>query len=146
MNYGRLLLAIGALWSSQALAGEWQQPVYVAPGGVYISSAQVYVPGGNGVPPYPLPGAGYYHSGWAYYQPSYVPPGPAYVPGYAPPGPAYVPGYAPPPHFFYGDPGYGLTRSLYPAPPPTYFDQYPAYISPYAGELPPRPPAPVPYN
>ena len=118
MRYGFFILALGGLWSSQLSAGELQS-VYVAPGGVYIASAHVHVGTENGYPTYGASGA-------AYQTP------PAYAPGYVPPrqlyrAPAYYEGY----------------RSGYPASS--------AYMGPsdysytYA-ELPPRPPAPVPYN
>lgn len=125
MKYGSLILAIGALWSSQISAGELQS-VYVAPGGVYIASARVYVTPGNGAPPYAAPGP-------TYYEPGYVRPGPAYAPGYVPPRQVYrAPAF------------YGTNGSVYPAPP-VYIDQEPAYPSAYALEYAPRPPAPVPY-
>ena len=76
MRYGTFILALGALWSSQASAGK---SVYVAPGGIYIGSAQVYVRPENADPAYAAPGR-------TYYAPGYVPRGPAYAPGYVPPG------------------------------------------------------------
>ena len=123
MRYGISILALGVLWSSQVSAGELQS-VYVAPGGVYIASANVHVGAGNGYPPYGVPDTTY--------QAPYPAP-PAYAPGYVPPGqvyraPTYYEGY----------------RSVYPTRP--------AYVGPsdypytYAEELPPRPPAPVPYS
>jgi hypothetical protein len=123
MRYAAFIVALGALWSSRASAGELQS-VYVAPGGVYVASANVHVGAENGYPAYGAPGP-------TYYAPQYAPP--AYAPGYVPPGrvyraPAYYEGY----------------RSLYPAQP-AYIDPS-LYSYPYAGELPPRPPAPVPYN
>ena len=119
MRYRTLILALGALSSSQVSAGEFQS-VYVAPGGVYIASAHVHVGTENGYPTYGAPGARYYEP-------------PAYAPGYVPPGqvyraPAIYEGY----------------RSVYPAPP-AYID-HSEYSYSYAEELPPRPPAPVPYN
>jgi hypothetical protein len=120
MRYGIFILALGALWSSQVSAGELQS-VYVAPGGVYIASANVHVGNGNGYPIYPAPGAAYYGS--------YDTP-PAYAPGYVPPGQVYRA-----PAFYEG------YRSAYPSRP-AYIDE--SYM--YAEGLPPRPPAPVPYN
>ncbi len=122
MRYATFILALGAMWSSQVSAGELQS-VYVAPGGVYISSANVHVGTENGYPPYGAPGP-------TYYAPHYVPR--AYAPGYVPPGqvyraPAYFEGY----------------RSAY--PPPPYVDPS-AYSYSFAEEFPPRPPAPVPYS
>jgi len=119
MRYGILILALGVLWSSQVSAVELHS-VYVAPGGVYIASAHVHVGTENGYPTYGAPGARYYEP-------------PAYAPGYVPPGqvyraPAIYEGY----------------RSVYPAPP-AYID-HSEYSYSYAEELPPRPPAPVPYN
>jgi hypothetical protein len=119
MRYGIFFLTLGVLWSSQVSAGELQS-VYVAPGGVYIASAHVHVGTENAYPPYGAPGATYYAP-------------PAYAPGYVPPGqinraPAFYEGY----------------RSVYPAPP-AYIDRS-EYSYTYAEELPPRPPAPVPYN
>jgi len=124
MRYAACILAFGALWSSQASAGELQS-VYVAPGGVYIASANVHVGAENGYPAYGAPGP-------TYYAPQYVPP-------------AYAPGYVPPPGQVYRAPAYyeGY-RSVYPAQP-TYIDPS-LYSYSYAGELPPRPPAPVPYS
>jgi len=122
MRYGIFVLALGLVWSSQASAGELQS-VYVAPGGVYIASANVHVGAGNGYPTYGAPGA-------AYYGPYDT--APAYAPGYVPPGPIYRA-----PAFYEGE-GYGSVYSRRPA----YIDQ--SYM--HAEELPPRPPAPVPYN
>jgi hypothetical protein len=123
MRYTTFVLALGALWSSQASAGELSS-VYVAPGGVYIASAHVHVGAENGYPAYGTPGA-------TYYVPNHVPP--AYAPGYVPPGQVYrAPSY------------YEGYRSVYPARP-AYVDRS-EYSYTYAEELPPRPPAPVPYN
>ncbi len=131
MRYGIFILTLGALWSSQVSAGELES-VYVAPGGVYIASAHVHVGAGNGYSAYEVPGP-------SYYGPHHVPP--AYAPGYVPP--AVYPGYVPPavyraPAFYEG------YRSVYPSRP-AYIDRS-EYGYSYAEELPPRPPAPVPYN
>jgi hypothetical protein len=120
MRYGIFILALGVLSPSQVSAGELQS-VYVAPGGVYIASAHVHVGTENGYPTYGAPGSTYYAP-------------PAYAPGYVPPGQVYR---APPASYE----GY---RSVYPAPP-AYVD-HSGYSYSYAEELPPRPPAPVPYN
>ncbi len=119
MRYGIFVLALGLVWSSQASA----QSVYVAPGGVYIASANVHVGAGNGYPTYGAPGA-------AYYGPYGTPP--AYAPGYVPPGPIYRA-----PALYEGE-GYGSGYSTRPA----YLDQ--SYM--HAEEFPPRPPASVPYG
>jgi hypothetical protein len=119
MRYGIFILALGVLWSSQVSAGELQS-VYVAPGGVYIASANVHVGAENGYPSYGAPGATYYAP--RAYAPGYVPPGQVYR------APALYEGY----------------RSAYPARP-AYIDPS-EYAYSYADEFPPRPPAPVPYN
>jgi hypothetical protein len=129
MRYGTFILALGALWSSQASAGEVQS-VYVAPGGVYIASAQVYVRPENADPAYAAPGR-------TYYAPGHVPLGSAYTPGYVPPGQVY------------GAPTfYESTRSIYPVYPAqrAYVDRQAEYSSTYDTEFVPRPPAPVPYG
>jgi hypothetical protein len=121
MRYGICVLALGALWSSQVSAGDLlPSSVYVAPGGVYIASAHVHHMGTeNGYPAYGAPGPTYYAR-------------PAYAPGYVTPGPAYrAPAY------------YEGYRSAYPARPAYEPSDY-GYT--YAEELPPRPPAPVPYG
>jgi hypothetical protein len=123
MRYGIFFLALGTLWSSQVSAGELQS-VYVAPGGVYIASANVQVGTQGAYPGYGVPNANYYG-------PYSAPP--AYGPGYVPPGqvyraPTYYEGY----------------RSVYPAPS-AYIDRS-DYSYSYAEELPPRPPAPIPYG
>ena len=140
-----IALAVAALWSLPASAGDLSsRSVYVAPGGVYIGSAQVYVgPGngnGNGQAPYVVPGRAYV-------------PGPAYVPGYGPPAPAYAPeAYGPE----YGVPGGAYAPAyapapVYRAPPVAVYGARPpvgarAYVSPYPAEYAPRPPVAVPYN
>ena len=108
MRYGILFLALGLGWSSQVSAGELQS-VYVAPGGVYIASANVHVGNGNGYPPYVAPGAAYD----APYAPGYVPPGPVYR------APAYYDGYrsAYPTRPAYIDQSYIYAEGLPPRPP-----------------------------
>jgi hypothetical protein len=122
MRYGIFVFALGVLWSSQVSAGELQS-VYVAPGGVYIAHAHVHVGTENGYSAYRAPGATYYapHPAPPAYAPAYVPPGQVYR------APAFHEGY----------------RSVYPAQP-AYIDQS-EYSDTYAEELPPRPPAPVPF-
>jgi hypothetical protein len=89
---------------------------------VYVAPGGVYIASGHvhvGTENgYPAYGA----PGATYYAPGYVPPGQAYR------APAYYEGY----------------RSVYPARP-AYIDR-PEYSYTYAEELPPRPPAPVPYS
>jgi hypothetical protein len=139
VRYEVLMFVAAALSSSQVAAGELQS-VYVAPGGVYIANARVYVaPGpGNGEPPYVAPGAAYGAPGYG--APGYVAPAPAYgapgygAPGYVAPGPAYrAPAY------------YGAAGSAY-AAPPVYVEREQAYPSAYAAEYVPRPPAAIPYS
>jgi hypothetical protein len=139
VRYGILMFTAAALSSSQVSAGELQS-VYVAPGGVYIANARVYVaPGpGNGEPPYVAPGAAYGAPGYGgpgYGAPGYVAPAPAYgAPGYVAPGPAYrAPAY------------YGAAGPAY-AAPPAYVEREQTYPSAYAAEYVRRPPAAIPYN
>lgn len=94
--------------------------------------SSVHVAGANGQSVYVAPGGVYIGGG-----PVYVTPAPSYAPtpyaaptygyGYGPPAPV-----APPP----------LVAPTAYAPYGAYYD---APISAYAAELPPRPPAPVPY-
>ena len=135
MYRSSLTLAFVVLCSASAAASDLES-VYVAPGGIYAPSADVYVrPGPNyRQPPYAEPGYGYR-------QPSYG------VPGYGVPGPAYRA-----PAAVYGE--YGPPY----AAQPVYVDRAPAYREPYyaregyyegrdyALEYAPRPPLPVPYR
>jgi hypothetical protein len=134
MMYRTIMLTIAALSTTQASAGDLSPSVYVAPGGVYIGSAQVYVtPGPKHIEPYAAPTydpnyapSGYVHRRHGYYNGvgPYVTPPYGREPGYAPSLYGREPGYAP---SLYGrEPGYG--------PPP------------YAVDYAPRPPAAVPYN
>jgi hypothetical protein len=120
MRYGIFILALGLVASSQVPAGELQS-VYVAPGAVYIATANVHVGTGNGYPTYGAPGAAYY--------------GPYDTP------PTYAPGYVPPEQVYRAPAFYEGYRTVYPTRP-AYMDQ--TYMS--AEGLPPRPPAPVPYS
>ena len=66
-------------------------------------------------------------------------------PNYGAPGATYyAPGYVPPGQVYRAPAVYEGYRSAYPAPP-AYVDRS-EYSYTYAEELPPRPPAPVPYN
>ena len=139
MKYGVLMLAAAALSSSQVSAGELQS-VYVAPGGVYIAAARVFVaPGaGSAEPPYVAPGTAYGVSDPAYGAPGYGPPPSAYgAPAYS--APAYYGAPA------YGAPAYHGAPGAYSAPP-AYIEPEPVYRSAYAAEYAPRPPAAIPYN
>ena len=124
MRYVIVFLALGALSSSQASAGELQS-VYVAPGGIYIASGNVNVGAANGYPAYGAPDSTYY-----------APPPPA--------PPAYAPGYVPPGQVYRAPVYYEGYRSAYPTRP-AYIDRS-EYTYNYAEGLPPRPPAPVPYS
>jgi hypothetical protein len=127
MMYRTIMLTIAALSTTQASAGDLSPNVYVAPGGVYIGSAQVYVtPGPKHIEPYAAP---------------------TYDPNYAPSGYGHrrhgyyngVNGVGP-----YVTSPYGLREPVY-APSP-YGVREPAYGPPYAVEYAPRPPAGVPYG
>lgn len=122
MMYRTIVLAAGVLWSTHVSAGDLAPPVYVAPGGIYIGSAKVYVAPGldNGERPYAAPT---YAPG---YGPHPIHPAPAY---YGVNGPAY----------------YGANGAAYIAPP-AYAVRGPAYGHPHAVEFSPRPPAAVPNN
>jgi hypothetical protein len=93
MMYRTIMLTIAALSTTQASAGDLAAPVYVAPGGVYIGSAQVFVtPGPKYAEPYAAPYAA------PTYDPGYVAPGYLRRPAYYG-APAYVaPPYALPPY------------------------------------------------
>jgi len=130
MMYRSLALAIAL--STQIATAE-AQSVYVAPGGIYVESARLYVhPDPYAAPPHVVPGP-------AYGPPAVVVPRPIYpAPTYVEPAPAYEP------------PAYGAT--MY-GEPPAYFEEqgyvvggrtYPAPTA-YAKEIAPRPPASVPY-
>jgi hypothetical protein len=127
MYRSSLTLAFVVLCSATAAASDLS-PVYVAPGGIYAPSANVYVRPG---PTYRQPA--YAEPGYGYRQPSYETPGPAYR------APASVYGeYGPP---YAAQPAY-VERQRYYAP-----DRYDAQERDYyAPEYAPRPPLPVPYR
>jgi len=162
----RSLALLVTILPSMHIATAQAQSVYVAPGGIYVQSAQMYVrPDPYAAQAYGVPGAVYGPT----VPPGYVAPGAAYVapgPGYVGPGAAYVaPGavYAEPtyvapvpaPGAVYGPPGaiYAPPGAIY-APPPADIEPQPAYYvtrgravaAPlaYAQEIVPRPPAAVP--
>src|SRR5262245_54425099 len=123
MIYRSLALAIAALSSTQIATAE-AQSVYVAPGGIYVQSARLYVNPAPYASPAPLvPGP-------AYGPAAVVVPGPAYgAPAYVQPAPAYgAPAYGAP---AYGAPAYGAPA--YGAPvyvePPDYVEPEPAYVA-----------------
>ena len=133
MYRSSLTLAFVVLCSAAAAASDLSS-VYVAPGGIYAPSANVYVRPGPTYrqPPYAEPGYGYR-------QPSY---------GYGTPGPAYRA-----PASVYGE--YGPAHAAQPvyierapAYPERYYAPEPYYAQErdYAPEYAPRPPLPVPYR
>jgi hypothetical protein len=122
MYRSTLTLAFCVLYSAAGAASDLSS-VYVAPGGIYAPSANVYVRPGHSERPYAEPGYGYR-------QPTYV--DPAYR------APAAV----------YGDYGYA-TRPAYVERAPAYPERYYArdrYAQDYEYEYAPRPPLPVPYR
>ena len=129
MYRSSLTLAFVVLYSAAAAASDLSS-VYVAPGGIYAPSADVYVRPGPAHRPYAEPGYGYR-------QPSYGTPGPAYrAPAavYGEYGPAY--------------PAQPVYVERAPAYPERYYAQerYYAGERDYAPEYTPRPPLPVPYR
>jgi hypothetical protein len=119
MRYPILFVALGALASSQVSAGELQS-VYVAPGGIYIASGHIHVGTESGYPAYGPPQYHAPHPAPSVYAPPYVPPGHVYG------APTYYESY----------------RSPYAAPA---FVERSEYAYTYEEDLPPRPPAAVPY-
>jgi hypothetical protein len=122
MYRSSLALTFAALCSGAAAASDLSS-VYVAPGGIYAPSANVYVRPSPAHRPYAEPGYGYR-------QPSYVP-GPAYRAPAAVYG-EYGPAYA--------------AQPVYVDRAPAYSERYYAQEYDYAGEYAPRPPLPVPYR
>jgi hypothetical protein len=137
MYRSSLTLAFVVLYSAAGAASDLSS-VYVAPGGIYAPSANVYVRPGPAYrqPPYAEPGYGYQ-------QPSYGTPGPAYRAPASVYG-EYGAGYAPQPIYVERAPAY----------PERYYGQEPYYGQEryyagerdYALEYAPRPPLPVPYR
>ena len=127
MMYRSLALAIAALSSTQIATAE-AQSVYVAPGGIYVQSARLFVnPAPYGSPAPLVPGP-------AYGPPAVFVPGPAYgAPAYVQPAPAYgAPAYGEPPDYVEPELAYVARERMYLAP------------TAYAKEIAPRPPASVP--
>jgi len=137
MYRSSLTLAFVVLCSAAAAASDLSS-VYVAPGGIYAPSADVYVRPGPTYrqPPYAEPGYGYR-------QPSYGTPGypyraPASVYG------EYGPAYAAQPVYVDRAPAYPerhYAQERYYARERYYAQEYD-----YAPEYAPRPPLPVPYR
>jgi len=137
MMYRSLALAIAALSSTQIATAE-AQSVYVAPGGIYVQSARLFVnPAPYGSPAPLVPGPAYgppavFVPGPAYGAPAYG--APAYgAPAYIQPAPAYgAPAYGEPPDYVEPELAYVARERMYLAP------------TAYAKEIAPRPPASVP--
>ena len=129
MYRSSLTLAFVVLYSAAGAASDLSS-VYVAPGGIYAPSANVYVRPGPAQRPYAEPGYGYG-------QPSYVDPGsraPAAVYG------DYGPPYAARPVYVDRAPAYRRLPSV------TTRGSHSAQEYDYAPEYAPRPPLPVPYR
>ncbi|WP_156438938.1 hypothetical protein [Bradyrhizobium valentinum] len=122
MYRSSLTLAFVVLYSAAAAASDLSS-VYVAPGGIYAPSSDVYVRPGPSHRPYAEPGYGY--------RPSYGTPAPVYR------APASV----------YGEYGPAYVERA-PAYPERYYaqDRYYAQERDYTLEYAPRPPLPVPYR
>jgi hypothetical protein len=133
MYRSSLTLAFCVLYSAAGAASDLSS-VYVAPGGIYAPSANVYVRPGPTHRPYAEPGYGYQ-------QPSYVDPAyraPAAVYG------DYEPPYAARPVYVDRAPAYPERHYA----PERYYarERYSAQEYDYAPEYAPRPPLPVPYR
>jgi hypothetical protein len=140
MRYRSVAMSVAVLALAPIAVAD-AQSVYVAPGGVYVASGNVYVTPAPG--PYGAPVPGVADPTSAYPPPPYGAPATVYAappavygepapPAYGAPLSAYgaVPGRA----YVVREPGYGVRhRALAPT-------------EAYATELPPRPPAPVPYG
>src|SRR5215510_3535788 len=115
MMYRTIMLTIAALSTTQAYAGDLPGSVVVAPGAIYIGSAQVFVtPGPKYVEPYAAPYAA-----------------PTYDPGYYPPGythKSYYHGVGP----YYGARPYAAREPGYPPYAVEYAPRPPASV-PYNG-------------
>jgi hypothetical protein len=140
MRYRSVAMSVAALSLAHVSMAD-AQSVYVAPGGVYVASGNVYV--APPPTPYGAPGVGVAPS-------VYVQPG-----GYGAPISAYA---ATPPAYYGAPPAvYAAPPAAYGAPPAVYAapgygqsgyvvrERVVAPIDAYAAEIPPRPPAPVPY-
>jgi hypothetical protein len=126
MYRSSLTLAFVVLYSAAGAASDLSS-VYVAPGGIYAPSANVYVRPGPAYRQRP-----YAEPGYGYRQPSY----------YGTAAPAYRA-----PAAVYGE--YGPAYAAQPAyveRAPAYPERYYAQEYDYAPEYAPRPPLPVPYR
>jgi hypothetical protein len=149
MSYRSLALAVVA-FSTMHVANADAQPVYVAPGGVYIGGGPVYViPAPNGAVPFAAPSFGY-----PYGPPAVVAPPPVVAPpvAVAPPPAVVAPTavYGPDSGYYGPDAGYyGQGAGYYgPGPGAGYYGQgagyYEAPFAAYNAAPRLRPPAPIP--
>ena len=131
MYRSSLTLAFCVLYSAAGAASDLSS-VYVAPGGIYAPSANVYVRPGQTQRPYAEPGYGYR-------QPSYG------VPAYRAPAAVYG-DYEPP---YAARPVYVDRAPAYPErhyAPERYYARERYSAQEYDYEYAPRPPLPVPYR
>jgi hypothetical protein len=128
MYRSSLTLAFVVLYSAAGAASDLSS-VYVAPGGIYAPSANVYVRPGPAYRQQP-----YAEPGYGYRQPSYDPAYRAPAAVYGEYGPAYA-----------AQPAYVEHAPVYPE---RHYarERYYAQEYDYAPEYAPRPPLPVPYR
>ena len=135
MYRSSLTLAFVVLYSAAGAASDLSS-VYVAPGGIYAPSADVYVRPGpaHRQRPYAEPGYGYRQPSYGTVDPAYRAPASVYG--------EYGPAYAAQPVYVDRAPAY---PERYYAPERHYArERY--YAQDYAVEYAPRPPLPVPYR
>jgi hypothetical protein len=137
MYRSSLTLAFVVLYSAAGAASDLSS-VYVAPGGIYAPSADVYVRPGpaHRQRPYAEPGYGYRQPSYGTVDPAYRAPASVYG--------EYGPAYAAQPVYVDRAPAY---PERYYAPERHYArERYYAQEQDYAVEYAPRPPLPVPYR
>jgi hypothetical protein len=139
MSYRSLAFAIAAI-SSMHVANAHAQPVYVAPGGVYIGGGPVYViPAPNNAVPFAAPSFGYPYGPPAVLPPPVVAPPVAVAPPPAVVAPTSV--YGPDPGYYGPDAGYYGADAGYYGPQAGYYNQP---LAAYGAAPRLRPPAPIP--
>jgi hypothetical protein len=134
MYRSSLTLAFAVLYSAAGAASDLSS-VYVAPGGIYAPSANVYVRPAPAHRPYAEPGYGYRQRSYGV-DPAYRAPAAVYG--------EYGPAYAAQPVYVDRAPAYPerqYARERYSAQERYYAQEYD-----YAPEYAPRPPLPVPYR
>jgi hypothetical protein len=137
MYRSSLTLAFVVLYSAAGAASDLSS-VYVAPGGIYAPSADVYVrpAPAHRQRPYAEPGYGYRQPSYGTVDPAYRAPASVYG--------EYGPAYAAQPVYVDRAPAY---PERYYAPERHYArERYYAQEQDYAVEYAPRPPLPVPYR